>query len=145
MGVSLVGRCTTSSWCCMAVLSTGVMHVTRQGSALILIGCVQANGIFLRLLSLDSSTSLTARDVIKAKRLKKAEGLLKSFFGNSLHLLGKLQAPEVRANPRSPMRRLSPALKEAKELLASCFDSNFDCCPMAYALLQQGCSKILRQ
>lgn len=76
---------------------------------------MQANGIFLRLLSLDSSTSLTARDVTRAKRLKKAEGLLKSFFGNSLHLLGKLlQDPEGRA----------VMLIGAKGLRQCCLDSS---------------------
>ena len=50
---------------------------------------LQANDIFARMLALDSLEKATARDVTKSKRLKKAEALLKSFFGNSLHLLGK--------------------------------------------------------
>ena len=50
----------------------------------------EADGIFLRMLGLDKLTSVTARDVQKAKRLSKVEGLLKSFLGNSLHLLGEL-------------------------------------------------------
>ena len=49
----------------------------------------EADHIFLRMLSLDEQTSVTARDVQKSKRLKKVESLLKSFLGNSLHLLGK--------------------------------------------------------
>ena len=48
----------------------------------------EADHIFLRMLSLDEQTSVTARDVQKSKRLKKVESLLKSFLGNSLHLLG---------------------------------------------------------
>lgn len=51
---------------------------------------LQANDIFARMLALDSLEKATARDVTKSKRLKKAEALLKSFFGNSLHLLGKM-------------------------------------------------------
>ena len=50
----------------------------------------EADGIFLRMLGLDKLTNVTARDVQKAKRLSKVEGLLKSFLGNSLHLLGEL-------------------------------------------------------
>ena len=50
----------------------------------------EADSIFLRMLSLDEQSSVTARDVQRAKRLKKVESLLKSFLGNSLHLLGKL-------------------------------------------------------
>ena len=49
---------------------------------------LQANDIFMRMLSLDSMENVTARDVTRSKRLKKADALLKSFFGNSLHLLG---------------------------------------------------------
>lgn len=49
----------------------------------------EADNIFLRMLSLDEQGSVTARDVQKAKRLNKVETLLKSFLGNSLHLLGK--------------------------------------------------------
>ena len=48
----------------------------------------EADHIFFRMLSLDEQTSVTARDVQKSKRLKKVESLLKSFLGNSLHLLG---------------------------------------------------------
>ena len=48
----------------------------------------EADHIFLRMLSLDEQTTVTARDVQKSKRLKKVESLLKSFLGNSLHLLG---------------------------------------------------------
>ena len=48
----------------------------------------EADHIFLRMLCLDEQTPVTARDVQKSKRLKKAESLLKSFLGNSLHLLG---------------------------------------------------------
>ncbi|KAL3162814.1 hypothetical protein ABBQ32_009271 [Trebouxia sp. C0010 RCD-2024] len=50
----------------------------------------EADHIFLRMLSLDEQTSVTARDVQKSKRLKKVESLLKSFLGNSLHLLGQM-------------------------------------------------------
>lgn len=50
----------------------------------------EADGIFLRMLGLDKLNSVTARDVQKAKRLSKVEGLLKSFLGNSLHLLGQM-------------------------------------------------------
>ena len=50
----------------------------------------EADSIFLRMLSLDEQTMVTSRDVQRAKRLKKVENLLKSFLGNSLHLLGKL-------------------------------------------------------
>ena len=48
----------------------------------------EADHIFLRMLSLDEQPAVTARDVQKSKRLKKMESLLKSFLGNSLHLLG---------------------------------------------------------
>lgn len=48
----------------------------------------EADNIFLRMLSLNEQTAVTARDVQKSKRLKKVESLLKSFLGNSLHLLG---------------------------------------------------------
>ena len=48
----------------------------------------EADRIFLRMLSLDEQPAVTARDVQKSKRLKKMESLLKSFLGNSLHLLG---------------------------------------------------------
>ena len=44
----------------------------------------------MRMLALDSMESVTARDVTRSKRLKKAESLLKSFLGNSLHLLGEM-------------------------------------------------------
>lgn len=50
----------------------------------------EADHIFLRMLSLDEQTSVTARDVQKSRRLKKVESLLKSFLGNSLHLLGQM-------------------------------------------------------
>lgn len=50
----------------------------------------EGNHIFLRMLSLDELTVVTARDVQRSKRMKKVEGLLKSFLGNSLHLLGEL-------------------------------------------------------
>ena len=49
----------------------------------------EADHIFLRMLSLEDLPAVTARDVQRAKRLKKVEPLLKSFLGNSLHLLGK--------------------------------------------------------
>lgn len=52
----------------------------------------EANHIFLRMLSLEELTTVTSRDVQRAKRMKKVEGLLKSFLGNSLHLLGELAA-----------------------------------------------------
>lgn len=48
----------------------------------------EADSIFLRMLSLDGQATVSARDVQKSKRLKKIESLLKSFLGNSLHLLG---------------------------------------------------------
>jgi len=50
----------------------------------------EGNHIFLRMLSLDELTVVTARDVQRSKRMRKVEGLLKSFLGNSLHLLGEL-------------------------------------------------------
>ena len=50
----------------------------------------EGHHIFLRMLSLDELTTVTARDVQRSKRMKKVEGLLKSFLGNSLHLLGEL-------------------------------------------------------
>jgi len=49
----------------------------------------EGHHIFLRMLSLDELTTVTARDVQRSKRMKKVEGLLKSFLGNSLHLLGE--------------------------------------------------------
>ncbi len=51
----------------------------------------EGHQIFLRMLSLDELTTVTARDVQRSKRMKKVEGLLKSFLGNSLHLLGELR------------------------------------------------------
>lgn len=50
----------------------------------------EGHHIFLRMLSLDELTTVTARDVQRSKRMKKVEGLLKSFLGNSLHLLGQM-------------------------------------------------------
>ena len=51
----------------------------------------EEDNIFIRMLALDEQAgSVTNRDVQRSKRLKKVEGLLKSFLGNSLHLLGKL-------------------------------------------------------
>lgn len=55
----------------------------------------EADHIFLRMLSLDEQTSVTARDVQKSKRLKKVESLLKSFLGNSLHLLGACSTDSI--------------------------------------------------
>lgn len=55
----------------------------------------EADHIFLRMLSLDEQTSVTARDVQKSRRLKKVESLLKSFLGNSLHLLGTCSTDSI--------------------------------------------------
>ena len=48
----------------------------------------QADGIFRRMLGLEDAQDVHAVDVMRAQRWKIVEPLTKSYFGNTIHLLG---------------------------------------------------------
>ena len=49
----------------------------------------QAAGIFRRMLGAEGVADLHAADVMRAQRWKTVEPLVKSYFGNTIHLLGR--------------------------------------------------------
>ena len=50
---------------------------------------LQADGIFRQMLGLADRADISASDLKKSAKWKKVEPLVKSFLGNSLHLLGE--------------------------------------------------------
>ena len=80
----------------------------------------EANHIFLRMLSLDEMTSVGSRDVQRSKRLKKVEGLLKSFLGNSLHLLGENHTVSTQRLKMLVLAMRRPSLSSVYGLTLAC-------------------------
>ena len=50
---------------------------------------MQADGIFRRMLGAEEIADRHAADVMRAQRWKTVEPLVKSYFGNTIHLLGR--------------------------------------------------------
>lgn len=48
----------------------------------------EADGVFRRLLGVDATSTLRPASLTKLPRWKKVEPLIKSYLGNTLHLLG---------------------------------------------------------
>ncbi len=51
-------------------------------------GCLQGDSLFRRMLGLENKEVLALADITKVARWRKVEPLVKSFIGNTLHLLG---------------------------------------------------------
>ena len=90
---------------------------------------LQADGIFRQMLSLADRADISASDLKKSAKWKKVEPLVKSFLGNSLHLLGE------RRDRVSTSSMPLPALQGAVQLKLSLSVS-------LSRLLQQQCDTV---